>query len=157
MQRETRDATDMQAAQVPMTHQVECGVRYLIDGADDLPVITQPCFCQHDARRCPFKKRRAGPGFYGSQMAADNRVVAAQCLCRLPNAAQTRGALVVAVSVLGLALRLYRLGHDPLWFDEAYTTRPTPARRAASNTAYVPSMFTSRICGHGASVDTPPR
>ena len=33
----------------------------------------------------------------------------------------TRGALVVAVSALGLALRLYRLGHDPLWFDEAYT------------------------------------
>ncbi len=32
-----------------------------------------------------------------------------------------RGALVVAVSALGLALRLYRLGHDPLWFDEAYT------------------------------------
>jgi uncharacterized membrane protein len=32
-----------------------------------------------------------------------------------------RLAVVGALTALGLALRLYRLGHDPLWFDEAYT------------------------------------
>ena len=33
----------------------------------------------------------------------------------------TRIALVGACTAVALALRLYRLGHDPLWFDEAYT------------------------------------
>lgn len=34
---------------------------------------------------------------------------------------RTRIALVAVLSALGLALRLYGLGHEPLWFDEAYT------------------------------------
>ncbi|MEO6029070.1 MAG: glycosyltransferase family 39 protein [Candidatus Binatia bacterium] len=57
-------------------------------------------------------KRPSGAAVDPAAPATDGRRIEAPTL---------RVAILAGLTALGLGLRLYRLGHDPLWFDEAYT------------------------------------
>ncbi len=100
------------------------GIGQQIERHRDLLVIADAGFGQHHPGGCPLDERCSGPGFKGSEVAADDGVIAAEALRRTSHALQA-GDRIERAQGLKRRQRLARRRIDALDLTLQHIVLPT--------------------------------